>query len=353
MRELDARPEDGRAGPSSLDGPRIPRRVDPMEQTILTDSAEPYVRPDVRAFLDFLNALPGPKSHETGLDEARAMLLKSRHVADLPTEPLAVIRDMSCPGPAGEIALRLYDARDERDAGPLIMFFHGGGFVLGDLDTHEPFCATLARQIDLPVLAVDYRLAPEHPFPAGVEDCIAATRWAAESPALLDREVTGLIPCGDSAGGNFAIVVSLALRDEPAAAPVLAQWPIYPAADPAKGYPSFRDFADGYLLTRDGMDWFDRCYRPEKSDWRYSPLLKCQRGMPPTVILTASLDPIRDQGRAYASALIAAGVPTVFREAKGNIHGFISLRKAIPSSDGDISGAVEALRLIIEEARAQ
>jgi acetyl esterase len=135
--------------------------------------------------------------------------------------------------------------------------------------------------------------------------------------------------------------------------PVLAQWPIYPAADPANGYPSFRDFGDGYLLTRDGMDWFDRCYRPEKTDWRYSPLQKSQAGMPPTVVLTASLDPIRDQGRAYAAALIKAGVPTVFREAQGNIHGFISLRKAIPSSERDILGALEALKLLIEEAQAR
>jgi acetyl esterase len=319
----------------------------------LSDPIVPFVRPDVRAFLDFLNALPGPKSHEAGLAEAREMLLKSRHVADLPVESLAVIKDLSCPGPAGEIPLRLYDARETREAGPLLLFFHGGGFVLGDLDTHEPFCATIARQLDLPVLAVDYRLAPEHPFPAGVEDCIAAARWAAASPAALGRGVTGLVPCGDSAGGNFAIVVSLALRDAPAAVPVLAQWPIYPAADPATGHPSFRDFAEGYLLTRDGMDWFDRCYRPDKADWRYAPLNKDQAGMPPTLIVTASLDPIRDQGRAYAAALIEAGVPTVFREAKGNIHGFISLRKAIPSSDADVRGAVEALKLIIEEAKAQ
>jgi len=314
---------------------------------------QPFVRPDVRAFLDFLNALPGPKGHEAGLSEARAMLLKSRDVADLPRGDLAVIRNLSCPGPGGEIPLRLYDARETRETGPLLLFFHGGGFVLGDLDTHEPFCASLARQLDLPVLAVDYRLAPEHPFPAGVEDCIAAARWAAASPDALGRGVSGLVPCGDSAGGNFAIVVSLALRDAPAAVPVLAQWPIYPAADPAKGYPSFRDFAEGYLLTGEGMDWFDRCYRPDKQDWRYAPLLKDQSGMPPTVVLTAGLDPIRDQGRAYAAALSKAGVNTIFREARGNIHGFISLRKAIPSSEADVRSAIEALRLLIEEAQAR
>jgi acetyl esterase len=319
----------------------------------MTIPPEPFVRPDVRAFLDFLNNLPGPKSHEAGLEEARAMLAKSRHVADADVGEIAVIRDLACPGPGGEIPLRLYDARESRGPGPLLLFLHGGGFVLGDLDTHEPFCAELARQIDLPVLAVAYRLAPEHPFPAGAEDCIAAARWAARSPETLEREISGLVPCGDSAGGNFAIVASLALRDAPAAVPVLAQWPIYPAADPAKGYPSYHDFGEGYLLTKDGMRWFDDCYRPDAQDWRYSPLVRDQAGMPPTLVLTASLDPIRDQGRAYAAACASAGVTTVFREARGNIHGFINLRKAIPSSDGDIRACVEALKLLIEEAEAK
>jgi acetyl esterase len=318
------------------------------------DLTEPFVRRDVRTFLDYLNNLPGPRSHELGPAEARRLMLASREVADAPAGALAVIRDLACPGPGDrDIPLRLYDAREQREAGPLILFFHGGGFVLGDLDTHEPFCAELARALDLPVLAVDYRLAPEHPFPAGAEDCIAAARWAAGSPAELGRRVAGLVPCGDSAGGNFAIVVSLALRDEPAAAPVLAQWPIYPAADPAKGYPSYRDFAQGYLLTEESMDWFDACYRPDKADWRYSPLLKSQEGMPPTLVVTAGLDPIRDQGRAYAAACAEAGVPVAFLEARGNIHGFINLRRAIPSSEDDIRRCFEALKLMLEESEAR
>ncbi|HEY5713545.1 MAG TPA: alpha/beta hydrolase [Allosphingosinicella sp.] len=309
-----------------------------------------YVRPDVRQFLDYLNKLPGPKSHEAGPAEARNMMVASRHVADAPAGEVALIRDLSCPGPRGEIGLRLYDARETREAGPLFLFIHGGGFVLGDLDTHEPLCAELARELDMPVLAVDYRLAPEHPWPAGVEDAIAAARWAAASPEALGREVTGLVVGGDSAGGNFTIVVSLALRDEPAAVPVLAQWPMYPAADPAKGYPSYDDFCEGHLLTRDGMDWFEDCYRADSKDWRYSPLLKSQKGMPPTLVVTASLDPIRDQGRAYAAACIQAGVPTIFREAEGNIHGFLNLRRAIPSSDEDLRGCVAALKLLLSEA---
>ena len=312
---------------------------------------EPYVRPDVRQFLDWLNTLPGPRTYEAGPVEARRMMVASRYVVDVPTGELAVIRDLSCPGPGGEIGLRLFDAREERGPGPLFLFLHGGGFVFGDLDTHEPFCAEMARALDLPVLAVDYRLAPEDPWPAGVEDAIAAARWAAASPDALGREVTGLVVAGDSAGGNFAIVVSLALRDEPAAVPVLAQWPIYPAADPGKGYPSKDDFGEGYMLTRLSMDWFEECYCADDKDWRYSPLVKSQAGMPPTLVVTASLDPIRDQGRAYAAACIEAGVETIYREAQGTVHGFINLRRAIPSAADDIAGCVRALKLLLAEPR--
>ena len=312
---------------------------------------DPYVRPDVRQFLDWLNALPGLKTYEVGPIEARKMILASRHVADASTGELAVISDLSCPGPGGEIDLRLYDARERREAGPLFLFLHGGGFVFGDLDTHEPFCAEMARALDMPVLAVDYRLAPENPWPAGVEDSIAAARWAAASPGALGRDVTGLVLCGDSAGGNFAIVVALALRDEPADVPVLAQWPIYPAADPGKGYPSKEDFGEGYVLTRPSMDWFEECYCADEADWRYSPLVKSQAGMPATLVTTASLDPIRDQGRAYAAACVEAGVRTIFMEAEGTVHGFINLRRAVPSAADDISRGVAALKLLLGEGR--
>ncbi len=311
---------------------------------------ETQIRPDVRQFLDYLNNLPGPKSHEVEPAEARLMMLKSREVADAPVGELALIRDLTCPGPGGDIGLRLYDSREQREPGPLLLFFHGGGFVLGDLDTHEPFCAEMARLLDMPVLAVDYRLAPEHPWPAGVEDSIAAARWAASSPEALGRKVTGLVTCGDSAGGNLAIICTLALRDEPAAVPVIAQWPIYPAADPARRYPSQERFGENHLLSDAGMKWFDQCYRPDGTNWLYSPMLKSQAGMPPTLIVTASHDPIRDQGRAYAGACVGAGVQTIYQEASGTIHGFINLRRAIPSSDKDIKRAVAALKLLLWEA---
>ena len=301
------------------------------------------VRPDVQRFLEYLNALPGPRTHEVDPPRAREMMRRSRELADAPMGELAVVRDVG----GGPVPMRLFDARAERGAGPALLFFHGGGFVLGDLDTHAPFCAAIARGLDLPVIAVDYRLAPEHPFPAGVDDSTEAARWVAGSPSELGLDVTGLVLAGDSAGGNFTIVVAAELRDRPAEAPVLAHWPIYPAANPTQGYPSFTDFAEGYLLTHAGMRWFDDHYRPDPADPRYEPMLRPLAGMPPAVVQTAGLDPIRDQGRAYAARLIEAGVETTYLEAGGNTHGFYNLRGAIPSSDADLDAALAALKLIL------
>ncbi|MEG3178472.1 alpha/beta hydrolase [Sphingomonas sp. RB3P16] len=311
---------------------------------------DPYVRPDVAGFLAFLNSVPGPKMHQLEPPAARATYAAMKDIADPPIGALATITDLNIPGPAGDVPARLFDTAATRDAGPLVLFFHGGGFVIGDLDTHASFCAEVSRTLDLPVLAVDYRLAPESPWPAAPDDCEAAARWAAASPAALCRTVTSLIVCGDSAGGNLAIVTAMALRDAPAAVPVIAQLPFYPATDTTRDYPSYTQFADGYLLTRDSMEWFNAAYQAEAEHIRTSPLKGDLAGMPPAVVVTASLDPIRDQGRAYAAALAEAGVAVTFREAVGNIHGFITLRKAIPSAADDVAGALAAAKTLIAEA---
>lgn len=305
---------------------------------------QPSIRSDVRAFLDQMEANGAKRAVDVSLEEARGMLHASRHLFDRPTPNLAVIRDVA----GGPCPMRLYDPRAEREPGPMLVFFHGGGFVLGDIDTHESLCAEIARLLDLPVVSVGYRLAPEHPFPAGVSDAMDATRWIAGSPAALGRMVTGLVPAGDSAGGNFALVTALALRDEPAAVPVLAQWPIYPAANPTEGYPSLEDFGEGYLLSRDSMHWFDQCYAPDRKDWRYDPLHRDQAGMPPTLVVTAGLDPIRDQGRAYAAACAQAGVPVLYLECAGTIHGFMNLRRALPSAQSDLERCCAHLRLLLQ-----
>ena len=198
---------------------------------------EHFVRPDVAGFLAFLNGQEGPKLHELPIAEGRATMMAMRHVADADIGTLAVKKDISIPGPAGIIPARLYDARSDRAPGPVMVFYHGGGFVIGNLDTHEPYCAEAARQLDMPVISIDYRLAPEAPFPAAPEDCEAATRWIAENIPC-----TGLILSGDSAGGNLAVVTAMALRNEPAAKPVIAQYAIYPAVAEHEPWPSYAAF---------------------------------------------------------------------------------------------------------------
>ena len=312
--------------------------------------SEVFVRPDVSTFLAYLNSLPGPKMHELEAPAARAVYAAMKDVADLPLGELATIIDLSIPGPGGTIPARLFDARSSREPGPVMLFYHGGGFVIGNIETHASFCAEVARTLDIPVVSVEYRLAPENPWPAAPDDCETAARWVAGSPPELRRKAASLVVGGDSAGGNLAIVTAMALRDAPAAVPVIAQFPIYPATDASKEYPSYSAFADGFLLTRDSMEWFQAAYDGEADHIRTSPLIGDLTSMPPAVVITASLDPIGDQGRAYAGALAAAGVPVVFREAKGNIHGFVTLRKAIPSSAGDVAGALAALKTVIAEA---
>lgn len=308
--------------------------------------SSPYIRPDVRQFLDYLETLNRPKGHEIGAEAARKMMVASRHAFEVPAREIAVARDIS-----GPVPLRLYDSRPERAPGPVLVFIHGGGWVIGDLETHEALCIDVATDLDLPVVSVDYRLAPEHPFPAAVEDALAAARWVAGKPTELGRPATSLFLAGDSAGGNLAAVVSAALRDEPAPVPVAGQWLIYPAADPCQYYPSYDEFAQGHILTRESMDWFEESYAGPRADWRYSPLLAGTVGLPPTLVITASLDPIRDQGRAYAARCAEAGVETVFLEAAGTVHGFLNLRKGMPSGQEDLARCLTYLKPWVERAR--
>ena len=305
--------------------------------------ATPFVRPDVKAFLDFLNSAGAPPMSSMTPADARGAYLAMGSVGERDPLPLALIRDLAAPGPAGPIPLRLYDARAERGAGPVVVFYHGGGFVIGDLDTHHAFCTELAAAIDLPVIAVDYRLAPEHPFPAAPDDCEAATRWIAGSPAELGRQVTGLVLTGDSAGGNLTIVVTQDLTAKPAAAPVILQAPIYPLSDEAP-HASYTLFGDSYLLTADTMAWFANAYAAKSGDPRAYPLLNDHAGTPPTVLITAGLDPIRDSGRVYGAALIQNGIPVEFIEIPGIIHGFIQLRKAMPSAQEATERVFAAIR---------
>lgn len=312
----------------------------------MTDA--PYIRPDMTAFIDALAAMGGPTMAEMTLEEARASYVALHGLADRPARDLAVIRDLACPGPHGDIALRLYDAREMRQPGPVVMFFHGGGFVIGDLETHHALCTELAGLLDLPVVAVHYARAPEAPFPAAILDCEAAARWVAGSPAELGRAATGIVTIGDSAGGNAAVVVSQMLEANPAAVPVVLQVPIFPLVADALGSASMEAFSEGYLLTADTMAFFDAAYAADRSDPRGFPILSDHSNAPPTIVAVASLDPIRDSGRAYAKALVDAGRDVVFLEMRGVTHSFTNLRAAVPSTQRDLERIVAAMTFMLE-----
>jgi acetyl esterase len=312
----------------------------------------PYIRPDMKGFLDMIAAANGPKLADMTLEEARQSYIVMHGIADRPARALPVIRDLVCPqsedNPAGDIPLRLYDARETRDAAsPVVMFYHGGGFVIGDLDTHHALCTEIAALIDLPVVAVHYALAPEAPFPAAILDCEAATRWVAGSPAELGRAATGLITIGDSAGGNAAVVVPQLLGANPAAVPVVLQVPIFPLIADADGSASTAAFGEGFLLTADTMRYFDAAYGADRADPRGFPILGDHSNAPPTILVTASLDPIRDSGRAYAKALVDAGRDCVFLEMRGVTHSFTNLRGAVPSAQKDLERIIAAMQFML------
>jgi acetyl esterase len=308
---------------------------------------EPFVRPDVAMLLAMMTASGAPPMNELSAADAREAYRMMRFVADAEPTELAIVRDLTCPGPAGEIGLRYYDARATRDPGPAIMFFHGGGFVIGDLDTHHPYCTELAAKLDLPVIAVDYRLAPEHPFPAATDDCEAAARWLAQNGTTLGLDITGLVFTGDSAGGNLAIVTTQALVANPAAVPVIAQAPLYPVVDSGMVSGSFTQFAEGYLLTADAMNWFGNAYAAVPGDVRNDCINGDLASMPPTLLVTAGLDPLRDQGREFAARTVRAGVDVTYMEMRGTIHGFICLRKGIPSAQDDCDAIFRGMRAML------
>jgi acetyl esterase len=294
-------------------------------------------------------ANPRPVFNDELMAQIRQMPAEAMASMDLPVGELGEIRDVAMPGPHGEIALRLFDPRKQRAPGPVVVFYHGGGFVVGNIDTHAGLAASIARELDLPVISVEYRLAPEHKWPAAPDDAEAAARWIAGNAAAFDREFTQLVLCGDSAGGNLTCVTAAALRDEPAELPVLMQMPIYPVADFSRDYESGRLFSENYGLDSANMAYYHEAYRGDAQHWRHSPLLADMAGLPPTLMVTAALDPLRDQGRAYAAAAILAGVPVAYREYAGTIHGFCSYRGLIPSAKADVEGFLRIAKAMIAE----
>ena len=276
---------------------------------------------------------------------AREQIRRNSRIFAGPSIAMAAVEARTIPGTTGPIAARLYVPEESDRPRPLIVYYHGGGWVVGDLDTHDATCRHLARESRAAVLAVDYRLAPEHRFPAAVEDAVTAFEWAAREATALDCDPARIGVAGDSAGGNLAAVVAqhVARRDGPK--PVV-QLLVYPVTDLSTKHPSYRLFSQGFFLTEAEMDWYRAHYLPEPtaaSDPRVSPLLATDlRGLPPAIIVTAGFDVLRDEGEAYARRLHDAGIRVELRRAAGQIHGF-----------ANAIGVSRAARKVMDEATSR
>ena len=267
------------------------------------------------------------------LPELRQQLRVMVSLMDEPAPSLPRIEDIRIPGPAGEIPARLYSTTVEKRPQPTVAYFHGGGWVQGDLETHHGLCARLARHAGALVVAVDYRLAPEHKFPAAVDDCLAAYRWLRAKGRDLGADTTKVAVAGDSAGGNLSAVVSQLAASSGVPVPT-CQVLIYPAVDASLETESHRELVEGHVIPRERIIWYMQQYlrsEADRGDLRFSPLRAASlMGQPPAMIVTAGFDPLRDEGRAYGDRLREAGVDVVYREYPGQIHAFVSLTKAIP-----------------------
>jgi acetyl esterase len=301
------------------------------------------LHPQCRTFLDQLAAMGGPPLHELTPGEARARVLPPELGGE--EQPVHTITNRKIPGDGGLLAVRVYRPSAAPSL-PGLVYFHGGGFVLGGLDMNDRPCRALANASGCVVVSVDYRLAPEHQFPAAADDAYAATAFVAANAASFGIDPARLAVGGDSAGGNLAAVVALRARD--AGGPPLAfQLLVYPLVDFTDDSPSMREYADGHFLTAAGLEWFAQHYLPAAVDRRQpwvSPMHARLAGLPPAFIQTAECDPLRDQGEAFARRLQEAGVRTELKRYEGMFHPFFSLPGVIDGGRTAIADAAAALK---------
>jgi len=304
---------------------------------------------NVRTLLEGIAALGLPPIESLTPEEARTRVSENRAELTGSMEPLASIDDLRIPGPAGEIPVRVYTPQGGGN-GAGVVYFHGGGWVVCDLDTHDVPCSAIAHRSGAVVIAVDYRLAPEHKFPAAVIDSYAALLWVAENAERLGIDLNQLCVCGDSAGGNLATVVALRSRDENG--PRIAfQALVYPVTDLSSlDTGSYHEFVEDHYLTQSMMYWFRDHYLAQPEDARNpqaSPLLvRDLRGLPPALVITAECDPLRDEGEAYAKRLRDAGVEVTQTRYAGMIHPFFSLGGVLPQASEayqQIAAAVQSV----------
>lgn len=292
----------------------------------------------------------GPPAHELPLEQARQQY-EMFGALNGPVPDGVTVTDDKADGPSGPVPLRVYTpVGAELEAGvlrPLVVYLHGGGFTIGSPQSHDVVCRQLADGAGAVVVSADYRLAPEHPYPAALDDAYAATVWAAAEAGRLGVDPARLAVAGDSAGGNLAAAIALRARDT--GGPAIAfQLLVYPCLDPAGSYPSMAENAEGYLLTRDTMAWFWANYlgaTADPADPYVSPLAAPDlAGLPPALVITAEFDPLRDEGEAYAARLASAGVPVTASCYGGLVHTFWGMAAMWPKAGDAMAEACAALR---------
>lgn len=283
--------------------------------------------PEIALSLRLLGLVPGESFECMDPPDAREVIRREARLFSGLRTPGVEAEDVAIPRPGGEIRARLYvPSAPPGPPIPLVVYYHGGGWVVGDLETHDPVCRFLAHETGFAVLAVDYRLAPEHPFPAALEDAVTAFRWAAQAAATIDVDPTRIAVAGDSAGGNLAACVAQETVAAGGPAPAL-QVLVYPVTDLSTKRRSYRLFSEGYFLTEAQMDWYRHHYIGEAdgTDPRCSPILAPDlSGLPPAYVTTAGFDVLRDEGEEYAARLDKAGVPTALRRHSGLVHGWVN-----------------------------
>jgi acetyl esterase len=308
------------------------------------------INPDAAKVVELIIASGRPPYPTIGHVAAREVFVASRAILQPDPSPVAEVHDLAATGPVGQIPLRLYRGigTDTKSPQPTLIYYHGGGWVLGNLDSHDGVCRDIANAAQCTVISVDYRLAPEAKFPAAADDSIAAAQWIHDNAAELGVDRTRLAVGGDSAGGNLSAIVALHARDK--GGPKLKlQVLIYPSTDMSSVYPSYEEFAEQLPLTRTTMDWFVDLYLNSRAedakDWRASPLhAKSLAGLPPAYVITAAMDPLCDEGEALARALMKAGVPVETKRFDGQIHGFLTMGRIIRDSQVAIADIATELR---------
>jgi acetyl esterase len=310
------------------------------------------LHPQVSEFLQQLAAADLKPIEQCTPAEFRRML-RDLTTAAADVEHVAFVENCTAQGPGGPIPLRIYRP-SPTDVLPALVYFHGGGWVGGDLDTHDALCRAIANAADCAVIAVDYRLAPEHKYPAAVEDAFAATCWTRQHAADMHIDARCIAVGGDSAGGNLAAVVSQMARDRHQPGPCL-QVLLYPIIDYDLTTPSYKKYAEGYPLSRAGMQWFWRHYLPLAADARHPYAAPSRatdlRGLPPALVVTAEYDVLCDEGEAYAERLLSAGVPTELARYNGMIHGFIARPSVFDSARDAIAQIAAAVKRAFASVR--